>query len=207
MPLPESTWIGKFSRLLPEVGIEVLSRLDLGRGRSLTELQLHSGEPVGVLLGALCSVPGVDDVEELEASPGHQHLRVTHRTSPFVPIFRDLRLIRRFPFLIRAGEASWVVVAPESKARALLARLREQSPASTCESVRHQETATVPGRLTDRQADLLRRAVAAGYFEVPRKITLTDLARNIGLAPSSLSEALAIVERKLLESWPTPAPP
>jgi predicted DNA binding protein len=42
--------------------------------------------------------------------------------------------------------------------------------------------------------------MAAGYFAVPRGITLTDLARQIGRSKSAVSEAIAIIERKLLET-------
>lgn len=153
-------------------------------------------------IGEMRRLPQVDEVEQLESGPDFVHLRVVHRTSPFVPIFRELRLMRRFPFSIEAGEASWVVVAPASKARVLLDRIREQVPGAAVEAVRHSDPRTRSGPLTPRQADLLRRAVAAGYFEVPRLITLTDLAKRLDLAPSSLSEALAIVEKKLLERWP-----
>ena len=42
--------------------------------------------------------------------------------------------------------------------------------------------------------------MAAGYFAVPRGITLTDLARRLDRSKSAVSEAIAIIERKLLES-------
>lgn len=206
VPLPESTWVGQFSRLYPDVTVEVLSRLDVGNNRSLTEIRLHSSGNLD-LGEALRDLPLVTDVEELEREPGAIHFRVIHRTSVFVPIFRELRLMRRFPFRIAAGEASWVVVAPESKVRSLLVRLRQAAPGAILESVQHVEPARLPGGLTPRQSELLRRAVAAGYFEVPRKISLTGLAESLDLAPSSLSEALAIVEKKLLESWPAVASP
>lgn len=205
VPLPTSTWVGRFSRLHPEVTVEVLSRLDLGKNRSLTEVRLHAPDVEG-LAESLRSAARVDGVEELGRGPRTVDLRVVHPTSVFVPIFRELRLMRRFPFRITAGVARWVVVAPRSKARDLLARLREATPGATLESVRHVEPGASPDGLTLRQADLLRRAVAAGYFEVPRKITLTHLARTLGMAPSSVSEGLAIVERKLLESRTPPAP-
>ena len=204
VPLPESTWIAKFSRTYPEVEIEVLSRLDLGRTRSLTEIRLHS-DGTNLPADELRGLSQVDEVEELEGGPTEVHLRVIHRTSEFVPIFRDLRLMRRFPFSIRAGAASWVVVASKARLQQLLSRLRERVPSATLESVRHADTAGPFGLLTPRQGDLLRRAMAAGYFEVPRKITLTALAERFDLAPSSLSEALAIVEKKLLEQWPSSA--
>ncbi len=190
-----------FSRDHPEVEVEVLSRLDLDGQRSLTEVRLYVPEP-GPWTEAIRALPKVEQAEELESGPSMVHLRVIHRTSEFVPIFRELQLMRRFPFSIRAGEASWVVVAPQSKVHLLLDRLRERVPMARLESVRHADPLAPPGGLTPRQADLLRKALAAGYFEVPRKITLTDLAKNLGMAASSLSEALAIVEKKLLEHWP-----
>jgi predicted DNA binding protein len=53
---------------------------------------------------------------------------------------------------------------------------------------------------TDAQHELLTKAMAAGYFAVPRGITLTELARRLDRRKSGISEAIAIVERKLLES-------
>lgn len=201
VPLPDSAWVARFSRENPELRIDVLSRLDVDRGQSLTELRLHSPEP-GVWAEEVRRLPNVFEVEELEGGPLETHLRVMHRPSEFIPIFRELRLMRRFPFTIQAGNAAWVVVASESKVRLLLRRLRDHVPSVTLESVRHSDPSRPPGPLTPRQAELLRRAIRLGYFEVPRKITLTSLADRFGMAPSSLSEALAIVEKKLLEQWP-----
>ncbi len=94
--------------------------------------------------------------------------------------------------------ATWVVVGPEIKVRRLLDAMRSKVPDLTVESVRHD---SAQGReiLTPRQEELFRRAMAEGYFEVPRRVTLTELAARLGMAVSSLSEALAIIEKKLLE--------
>lgn len=201
VPLPDSAWIARFSREFPDVKVEILSRLDVDPRRSLTEVTLHAPVPDG-WADKVRAIPDVSDVEELEGAPGRVHLRVVHRTSGFIPIFRELRLMRRFPFTIQGGDAFWVIVAAESKHRALLSRIRAEAPTAVIEAVRHADPEGPTGPLTPRQADLLRRAMAAGYFEVPRKVTLTALARNLGMAASSLSEALAIVEKKLLERWP-----
>lgn len=52
--------------------------------------------------------------------------------------------------------------------------------------------------LTDRQEDVARAAVRSGYYEVPRGISLTDLARRLGVSPSSLSELLRRAEGRAL---------
>ncbi len=204
VPLPGSAWIAEFSRIHPELAVEVLSRLDLTPHRSLTEIRLRSPEPIS-WKDELESLPQVEAVEELERGPTEVHLRVIHRTSEFVPIFRKLRIMRRFPFTIQGGVGHWVVVASAPQLRHLLARLQERVPAATIEAVHHAGPSRGTGPLTPHQDDLFRRAMAAGYFEVPRKVTLTGLARTLDVAPSTLSEALAVIEKKLLETWPNSA--
>lgn len=55
--------------------------------------------------------------------------------------------------------------------------------------------------LTPRQREILLRAVHGGYYEYPRRITLTDLAREIGIAKSTLSESLIMIERTVMQSF------
>jgi predicted DNA binding protein len=48
--------------------------------------------------------------------------------------------------------------------------------------------------------------MAAGYFDVPRRLSLTELASQLGMAVSSLSEILAVAEKKLLQNFQTTSP-
>jgi hypothetical protein len=202
--LPPSAWAADFSGKHPDVAVVILSRHDLDAHWSLTEVRMHVPDP-GPWIEEVKTLPLVKEVELLSADPLTYHFRVIHRTSVIVPIFRELHLERRFPFTIRGGEASWVVVASEPKLRRLVDRLRQRAPAVTLESVRHTELHAPTGPLTPRQADLLHRAIEAGYFEIPRKVSLTELARLLGVAASTLSEGLAVVEKKLVEHWPDEA--
>ena len=54
---------------------------------------------------------------------------------------------------------------------------------------------TVPTRkhesfLTETQRDLLRSAVREGYFELPRRVSLVDLASEHGISDHEASEEL-----------------
>lgn len=202
--LPPSAWAASFSTDHPDVAVVILSRHDLDARWSLTEVRMHVPGP-GPWMDEVRALPLVKEVELLSSDPSTYHFRAVHRTSVIVPIFRELQLERRFPFTIRGGEASWVVVASEAKLRRLIDRLRQRAPAVALESVRHTELHQPSGPLTPRQADLLHRAIAAGYFEIPRKVSLTELAQTLGVAASTLSEGLAIVEKKLVEHWPDDA--
>lgn len=52
--------------------------------------------------------------------------------------------------------------------------------------------------LTDAQDQALRAAIAAGYYRVPRPLTLKQLAAQMGTSPASLSERLRRAEGRVL---------
>ena len=63
------------------------------------------------------------------------------------------------------------------------------------------------GLLSDRQLEVLRAALELGWYEVPRRITLADLAKHLDLGRSTVSEHLVRAEaamiRQLLVGDPT----
>ncbi|ADJ13506.1 DNA binding domain-containing protein [Halalkalicoccus jeotgali B3] len=54
--------------------------------------------------------------------------------------------------------------------------------------------------LTDEQQDTLVAAYERGYFDVPRKITLTDLGEELGISHQALSERLRRGEKSVLKN-------
>jgi hypothetical protein len=55
------------------------------------------------------------------------------------------------------------------------------------------------GKMTDRQLDLLRTAHESGLFDVPQRATEEDLAAELGISQSTVSERLHRAENRLLE--------
>jgi len=54
--------------------------------------------------------------------------------------------------------------------------------------------------LTNRQTRLLEKLYKSGYYEVPRRISLTDLSKQLDISPSALSESIRRVHRKLAKN-------
>lgn len=52
--------------------------------------------------------------------------------------------------------------------------------------------------LTDRQREVVRAAVAAGYYEVPRGATAADIGERVGCTPSTASEHLRKAEARVM---------
>lgn len=178
--------------------MNVLNRMEVGNG--LTMLEVHLSAPAGGGWGEeIRSLPGVRDVELLEASSGSETCRVYFRGKTFLPLLKRLRLVRHFPFPVQNGVATWTLVGPEKKVHALLKALEADEGRAQVEAVRHGPLSEGPGLLTPRQQEVLRRAMAEGYFDVPRRISLTELAAKMGVAISTLSVTLAVIEKKILE--------
>lgn len=55
-------------------------------------------------------------------------------------------------------------------------------------------------QLTARQREVLETAYETGYFDYPRRANATDVADDIGIAPSTFSEHLAAAQSRLLET-------
>lgn len=56
------------------------------------------------------------------------------------------------------------------------------------------------GQLTGRQREVLETALEAGYFEHPKGANASDVANELGIAPSTFAEHLAAAQRKLLQA-------
>ena len=53
--------------------------------------------------------------------------------------------------------------------------------------------------LTPTERATVQRAVAAGYYDVPRAVTLGDLAASLDVSDAAVSKTLRRAETKLLE--------
>lgn len=54
------------------------------------------------------------------------------------------------------------------------------------------------GKLTDRQYEVLKTAYEMGYFERPKRANATEVAKELDIAQSTLTEHLVTAQRKLL---------
>ncbi len=192
-------WTGPFSRAHPDLTLEVLNRSDLTEHVSVSDYWI-SGGPPGVWAREIVEYSDVRKVDTLAEVGGGCLYRITYTSPPIVYVYRMLGVPMQFPIRIQAGYLTWEVVARRSEFEAVLKHARKVNPDFQVVSIRDRPLRSHLPMLTDAQQQLLAQAMAAGYFAVPRGITLTDLARRLGRSKSGLSEAIANIEKKLLES-------
>ena len=202
--VPRSLWAGELSARHPRVRIEILNRSEVTPHVSVSDCWI-SGEPPGLWAHEIAHLSDVLKVESL-SEMGHGSLyRVSFRNPPIVYFFRSLRAPIPFPIWVQSGLGGLEVVVRRSEFEALKRFARATDPAVQIESVRRGPLRSHLPELTAAQHTLLLEALRSGYFAVPRKLSLSELAHRLHRGRSGLSRAIAVIERKLLESALSPA--
>lgn len=197
--IPKYVWTGPFSNAHPTVRLEALNRTELKPDLSISDYWI-SGAPPGAWAREIEAFEDVVAVESLAEVGDGCLYRITYRNPPIISVYRRLRLPVQFPLRIHGGYLMWEVVARRAEFDAVLRYTREAKVGMTIVSIRRRPLRSHLPVLTEGQQQLLSNAMAAGYFAVPRGITLTDLAKQLGRSKSSISESIAIIEKKLLET-------
>ncbi|HYB76074.1 MAG TPA: helix-turn-helix domain-containing protein [Nitrososphaerales archaeon] len=102
------------------------------------------------------------------------------------------------PLNAESQPASWrFIVRRTNDLRQILTRLSHDGVETRIEDVSPLDQKAT---LTGRQKEIIATAVGKGYFEFPRKISLTNLSQLVGVKPSTLSEILRSAERRIMEN-------
>lgn len=195
--IPEGVWIGDISRAHPDASIRILAALiDDGTGVGLTEIAAADLQDI------IADIQASESVTELEILQqyGNTVLAQFETTMPLLLLpVQDSGIPLTMPFTIREGQAEWDITAPQHRLSELGQQLEEFGIPFTVNSVRqHIEPTQL---LSDRQLRLVSAAVEHGYYDTPRRCSLTELAEEMDLAKSTCSETLHRAEEKIIKQF------
>lgn len=195
--IPDGIWIGDTSREHPNASIRILAALTGGdAGVGLAEITAPD------LPGIIADINGSDSVTELELLERSEDtvLLQFETTNPLLlfPV-QDSGIPLEMPFTIRDGQAEWQITAPQHRLSELGTQLEAFGIPFTVNEV-HQRIE--PEKLlTEQQLSLVRAAVKNGYYDTPRRCSLTELAEDVDLAKSTCSETLHRAEEKIVKEF------
>lgn len=195
---PFGTPLSDLSRAHPELEIRVTATQMRPQGGIITEFEAI-GPPVPAFGDELRRMPGVFRVDRLAELETRARYRAEVIVPPLVELSNTAHAILRYPRVIRGGEFTVEVAATVPELRNVVGEVRRITPDLRVLRFGREEMRSSPRSLTPGQHRLLCRALALGYFDVPRRISLTKLAGEVGLSKSWTSRALAIVEKQLVE--------
>ena len=158
-----------------------------------------SGAPPGVWAREIAGFPDVTKVDSLAEVGEGSLYRITYRNPPIVGLYDGCDCRSSSRSVCRAARSpgrSW----PGCRFPEGHDPRRAVDPHVAIVSIRRRPLRTHLPLLTEAQHQLLNQAIAAGYFAVPRGITLTALARKLERSKPGISEAIALIEKKLFET-------
>ena len=104
-----------------------------------------------------------------------------------------------FPVSIHKGRMKWLLITDENPT---VGKIVDALENCGCD-VRIQRITLFGGRgiLTNRQEELVRVALASGFFDFPRKMGSVELARKLNISVSTLSEIIRATQRRIFSEY------
>ena len=188
--LPEGHWSGDVSRSRPEAILRIEETMPLGRGRGTARLSSSTD-----LMLELEHHPGVDEVRDL--GDYRYEVDIAPGGGGYIKPIREVGVIPHSPFEVRDGWVDWTIECAADKSRELVQLLRDGEVPYRVISTRSTGTRM----LTPRQRVVFDSAMNEGYWDSPRRITLSALAELLSVSKSTLSVQLHKIEGVVLNSF------
>jgi len=195
--LPDGPWIADVSREFPDAGFRVLTAVP-GESAGFALVRV-SARDVDAVLSAMNSHDALASVSVMAREDGVATVRIETDTPLLLLAAKRSGLPIEMPLDIEDGVAEVEVTGEHERVAEMGRRLSDLGLEFEVERVRQRVN---PARLlTDRQRELLLAAVDLGYYDVPRRATLTEVAEHVGIAKSTCSETLQRVERTVVREF------
>ncbi|MDI9642150.1 MAG: helix-turn-helix domain-containing protein [Archaeoglobales archaeon] len=171
-----------------EISVETLANLD-DSVKAILEMKVENAENLIQKLPELCIGFKISKTTAKVLLKEHPCL--------IAPVFlRSGALITKMR--VEDSELIWSIVCDDESFLKLMEAL---------ESAEIEYEIIYKGRLesedtiTLREEEILKIALQKGFFDYPRKIRLEELAKQLGMAPSTLSEIMRRGQKKILQKF------
>ena len=198
-PIPADKWLGQISLKYPLLQFNMLSTLLLNKNQVNCLIQIK-----GIKLDHFWKEFSKDYDEEkyqLIFQDSNTILINIIFDGPWIlQNIMDAQLLIRFPLIISNGLVSIELIAPRSKIEVLFKNPRWKKIKVSIKQI-GQYCPDSDSALSPKQTDILIHALKSGFFDVPRKKTLSMMANELGLSPSALSENIRRINKRLGEQY------
>lgn len=197
--LPDGACLTDASVAHPETTVSVLAGVPVDDdGSILLHLAGPDGDTVDAFLAHLTGCPDVVQTNVLERTESE----ATVEFEPFVQsvLFasEEAGMPIEYPVEIRNGRATVETTGPEERLSRLVALLRSLDLDFEVDYTREVPDVTP---LSERQRELVVTAVERGYYDTPRRCSLTELADEVGISKSACSETLHRAEETIVKRY------
>lgn len=195
--IPDDTWIHEVSAEAPETVFSIIAVLS-GETSGMALLEIRARQPIPII----AAIERRDDITEFDLvwKRDETTLVQIETTNPLL-LFPILQagIPLHTPFDVIDGVATWEITTSSERLSTLGSRLEEADIGFDIEYVRDGPSDATDHLLTDRQREVLLTAAEQGYYDTPRRTTLTDVSESLGISKATGSDVLHRAEGTVLK--------
>ena len=196
---PDALWISDIFRKFPDIKMEILNFLpyDLEKsiGNSIIEIFYHD---VNSVINEIKNHASVFEFSVIEQEGNR--IKINVKTKDPYLLYGVIKhgILVDFPVKVRDGNAYWRLISTRDRIDKLLTLFEHKNIDFTLLRIGKApyNLDDEKARLSLEESNVLDKAIDLGFFEVPRKISLENLANELGKSKSSLSVMLRKIIRK-----------
>ena len=199
---PEQIWISEIFKNYPDIKMEISHFLpyDLEEsiGNSLIEI-LHYD--IGSIIEEISKHQSVFELSVLEKEENKVKFNVKTKDPYLLYAIIKCGVLVNFPVRVEEGYAYWRLISSRDRIDQLLTLFEEKN--INFELLRigvsPYKIEEDESKLSFDESNILDKAISLGFFEIPRKISLEELANELGKSKSALSVMLRkIIKKKVV---------
>ncbi len=199
---PEQLWISEIFKNFPDVKMEISHFLpyDLEKsiGNSVIEIMHYD---LGAIIELVSSHPSVFEFNVIETEENKVKFNVKTKDPYLLYAIIKCGVLIDFPVRVEEGFAYWRLVSTRERIDQLLTLFEEKNINFTLLRIGKSPYMIEDDKtkLNLDEMNVLDKAISLGFFEIPRKISLEELANQLGKSKSALSVMLRkIIKKKVL---------
>jgi predicted DNA binding protein len=199
---PDKIWISVIFKKFPDVKMDISYFLpyDLEKsiGNSVVEVQHHDLDSI---IDVIKNHPSVFEFNLMERNENRIKFNVKTKDPYLLYAVIQCGVLVNFPVNVRDGHAYWRLISSRDRIDKLLTLFEDKGVKFELLRIGKapydlDDDAT---KLTLIESKVLNKAIEMGFFEIPRKISLEELANNLGKSKSALSVMLRkIIKKKVV---------
>ena len=199
---PDQIWISHIFKKFRDVRMEIKSFLpydfESSIGNSIIEIFHYS---IDILIDEVKSHKSVFDFSILEKEENRVKFNVKTKDPFLLDAIIKCGVLVNFPVRVRDGYAFWRIISTRKRIDELLTLFEQKSVNFTLLKIGNSPYILDDNKnkLTFSESNVLDKAISSGFFEIPRKISLEELANELGKSKSALSVMLRkIIKKKVI---------
>jgi len=197
--IPEVMWVHGVSTDHPDTVFRVVSALP-GDGYGVGVVEIV-GEAYEEALEEIPQQEMISGMEVLQKDDEQEKALIQIRTNEHLILQRasNSGIPIEMPFEIQDGVGEWELRTSHDSLSELGSAFDSMGISYSIEHVRDVESDTE--LLTEKQREVVEEAYELGYYDTPRKISLSEVADQLGIAKSTCSETLHRVEERVMSEF------